>query len=117
MFSVPFLGAGARQGSGLRAGFGAGGGTGGVGVGEAAVMRGSGRRDDMDPLRSSRGARSILPNPGGRPHGARPPKETPMQRKWIAEALGTAWLVIGGCGTAVLAGMAVSVAIIVSRMG
>jgi len=27
-----------------------------------------------------------------------------MQRKWIAEALGTAWLVIGGCGTAVLAG-------------
>lgn len=30
-----------------------------------------------------------------------------MQRKWIAEALGTAWLVIGGCGTAVLAGSAV----------
>lgn len=30
-----------------------------------------------------------------------------MQRKWIAEALGTAWLVIGGCGTAVLAGGAV----------
>ncbi len=32
-----------------------------------------------------------------------------MQRKWIAEALGTAWLVIGGCGTAVLAGSAVGV--------
>ncbi len=30
-----------------------------------------------------------------------------MQRKWISEALGTAWLVIGGCGTAVLAGGAV----------
>jgi aquaporin Z len=26
-----------------------------------------------------------------------------MHRRWLAEALGTAWLVIGGCGTAVLA--------------
>jgi aquaporin Z len=26
-----------------------------------------------------------------------------MNRKWLAEFLGTAWLVIGGCGTAVLA--------------
>jgi aquaporin Z len=27
-----------------------------------------------------------------------------MNRKWLAEAIGTMWLVLGGCGTAVLAG-------------
>ncbi len=28
-----------------------------------------------------------------------------LQRKVIAEALGTLWLVLGGCGSAVLAGV------------
>lgn len=32
-----------------------------------------------------------------------------MKRAWIAEALGTAWLVLGGCGTAVLAAAHVGV--------
>lgn len=88
MCSVPRLGAGARQGSGARgAGVGA---EAGAGVGAAVGVGCDGGVFGVGMVRSYA-----------------TPSESSMQRKWLAELLGTAWLVLGGCGTAVLAGRGV----------
>ncbi len=48
-------------------------------------------------------ARALSAGPPGSPRPASNKEETPVSRKLAAEFLGTLWLVLGGCGSAVLA--------------